>query len=130
MEFCGGGSVADVLHYCKMSFNEKQAVAVSFCILKGLQHLHEKNITHRDIKGANILLTQKGMAKISPTPTSSFLSLSNLRSSPADFGVSKIQKKEQKMSTVVGSPYWMAPEVIRMGSYTNTVPLTTSFVPF
>lgn len=51
MEYCEGGSVADVLHYCKMSFSEKQTVAIAFCVLKGLNHLHEKNITHRDVKG-------------------------------------------------------------------------------
>jgi len=66
-----------------------------------LQHLHGKSITHRDIKGANILLTQAGVAKLT------------------DFGVSKIQEKGKKMQTVVGSPYWMAPEVISIGAYDN-----------
>jgi len=84
-----------------MTFNEKQIASVCYCVLKGLDHLHTKNITHRDIKGANILLTQAGVAKIT------------------DFGVSKIQEKDAKMQTVVGSPYWMAPEVISIGSYDN-----------
>jgi len=101
MEFCSGGSIADVYEYCKQSFNEKQIASVCYCVLKGLDHLHSKNITHRDIKGANILLTQAGVAKIT------------------DFGVSKIQEKDTKMQTVVGSPYWMAPEVISIGSYDN-----------
>jgi len=101
MEFCSGGSIADVYEYCKQTFNEKQIASVCYCVLKGLDHLHSKNITHRDIKGANILLTQAGVAKIT------------------DFGVSKIQEKDTKMQTVVGSPYWMAPEVISLGAYTN-----------
>jgi len=101
MEYCSGGSICDIYEYCKLTFNEKQISAVCFCVLKGLEHLHGKNITHRDIKGANILLTQAGVAKIT------------------DFGVSKITEKDNKMQTMVGSPYWMAPEVISQGSYDN-----------
>jgi len=101
MEFCSGGSVADIYEYCKTPLNEKQISSVAYCVVKGLEHLHGKNITHRDIKGANILLTQAGVAKLT------------------DFGVSKIQEKGTKMQTVVGSPYWMAPEVISIGTYDN-----------
>jgi len=101
MEFCSGGSLADVYEYCKSPLNEKQIASVAYCVVKGLEHLHTKNITHRDIKGANILLTQAGVAKLT------------------DFGVSKIQEKGTKMKTVVGSPYWMAPEVISIGTYDN-----------
>jgi len=101
MEFCSGGSISDIYEYCKLTFNEKQIASVCYCVLKGLDHLHGKNITHRDIKGANILLTQAGVAKIT------------------DFGVSKITEKDIKMQTMVGSPYWMAPEVISQGSYDN-----------
>jgi len=101
MEFCSGGSVADIYEYCKTPLNEKQIASVAYCVLKGLEHLHGKNITHRDIKGANILLTQAGVAKLT------------------DFGVSKIQEKGTKMVTTAGSPYWMAPEVISLGAYDN-----------
>jgi len=101
MGFCSGGSIADIYEFCKMTFNEKQIASICYCVLKGLDHLHGKNITHRDIKGANILLTQAGVAKIT------------------DFGVSKITEKDLKMQTMVGSPYWMAPEVISQGSYDN-----------
>jgi len=101
MEFCSGGSISDIYEYCKITLNEKQISSVVYCVLKGLEHLHGKNITHRDIKGANILLTQAGVAKLT------------------DFGVSKIQEKGTKMNTVVGSPYWMAPEVISLGAYDN-----------
>jgi serine/threonine protein kinase len=101
MEFCSGGSISDIYEYCQYNFNEKQISSVCYCVLKGLDHLHGKNITHRDIKGANILLTQSGVAKL------------------ADFGVSKITENNIKMHTKVGSPYWMAPEVISLGSYDN-----------
>eukprot|EP01123_Difflugia_compressa_P000008 TRINITY_DN1000_c0_g1_i1.p1 TRINITY_DN1000_c0_g1~~TRINITY_DN1000_c0_g1_i1.p1 ORF type:complete len:313 (+),score=70.32 TRINITY_DN1000_c0_g1_i1:3-941(+) len=101
MEYCSGGSVADIYEYTKTPLNEKQIASIAYCVTKGLDHLHGKNITHRDIKGANVLLTQSGVAKLT------------------DFGVSKIQEKGTKMQTVVGSPYWMAPEVISIGAYDN-----------
>uniref|UniRef100_A0A6B2L6H8 non-specific serine/threonine protein kinase n=1 Tax=Arcella intermedia TaxID=1963864 RepID=A0A6B2L6H8_9EUKA len=100
MEFCSGGSITDVYEFGG-PLNEKQIASITYCVVKGLEHLHSKNITHRDIKGGNILLTQAGVAKLT------------------DFGVSKIQEKGTKMQTVVGSPYWMAPEVISIGSYDN-----------
>jgi len=71
------------------------------CIKRIGSFTWKKKITHRDIKGANILLTQSGVAKL------------------ADFGVSKITETNSKMQTKVGSPYWMAPEVISSGSYDN-----------
>jgi len=99
MEFCSGGSVADIMQFCKRTFQEKEIGAICYCVLKALSYLHSKNVCHRDIKGGNILLTQSGVAKLT------------------DFGVSKIADKGKKMNTVVGSPYWMAPELISVGNY-------------
>ncbi|PRP78026.1 serine/threonine kinase 3-like [Planoprotostelium fungivorum] len=67
---------------------------ISFFTLKGLRYLHHQGVIHRDIKCANILLTYEGEVKI------------------ADFGVSKQLDDSGKCSTLTGSPYWMAPEVL------------------
>jgi serine/threonine protein kinase len=99
MEYCSGGSISDMINLCHKSFSEDQIGAVCYNVLKGLSYLHGRNVSHRDIKGANILLSEDGKAKIT------------------DFGVSKIQQDSDKMKTLVGSPYWIAPEIIINGGY-------------
>jgi len=96
MEFCSGGSVADVAQIRERGFNELQIAKVMQGSLEGLQYLHRQNIIHRDIKGGNILLTHDGGVKL------------------ADFGVSaQLVSTMQQRNTFVGTPYWMAPEVIK-----------------
>jgi len=95
MEFCDGGSALDIMNACKTTFTEDQISAICACMLQGLIYLHSHKILHRDLKAGNILLTSEGVAKL------------------ADFGVSaKLNHTWEKKDTVVGSPYWMAPEVI------------------
>jgi len=95
MEYCDGGSVTDIIRDCKKSLNEEQITSIIACTVQGLIFLHSRNILHRDLKAANVLLTSDGIAKL------------------ADFGVSaKLQHTLQKKKTVVGSPYWIAPEII------------------
>jgi len=95
MEYCDGGSVLDVMQVCNRALTEKQIAAVCMHVLKGLNFMHGNKILHRDIKAGNVLLTREGRAKL------------------ADFGVStKLLTTIQKHKTVVGSPYWMSPEVI------------------
>ncbi|KAL6054168.1 Serine/threonine-protein kinase 4 [Balamuthia mandrillaris] len=95
MEFCDGGSVQDLLRIAKLKMTEEQIACICGQILEGLVYLHSHHIMHRDIKSGNILLTQSGAAKL------------------ADFGVSaRLQSTFQKRATVIGSPYWMAPEII------------------
>lgn len=94
MEYCGGGSISDILKHFPLK--EKDIALVAREVMKGLVYLHsrEQLKIHRDIKGANILLTDKGEVKL------------------ADFGVSKqLQETIAKANTFVGTPYWMAPEV-------------------
>lgn len=102
MEFCGGGSMQDIYHITG-PLQEKQIAYVSRETLRGLSYLHRKNIMHRDIKGANILLTDTGDVKL------------------ADFGVSaQITQTIGKRKSFIGTPYWMAPEVAaveRKGGY-------------
>uniref|UniRef100_A0A1A8DLI4 Mitogen-activated protein kinase kinase kinase kinase n=1 Tax=Nothobranchius kadleci TaxID=1051664 RepID=A0A1A8DLI4_NOTKA len=102
MEYCGGGSLQDIYHVTG-PLSELQIAYVSRETLQGLGYLHMKGKMHRDIKGANILLTDNGDVKL------------------ADFGVAaKITATIAKRKSFIGTPYWMAPEVAaveRKGGY-------------
>uniref|UniRef100_A0A8V5FPW2 Mitogen-activated protein kinase kinase kinase kinase n=1 Tax=Melopsittacus undulatus TaxID=13146 RepID=A0A8V5FPW2_MELUD len=93
MEYCGGGSLQDIYHVTG-PLSELQIAYVCRETLQGLAYLHVKGKMHRDIKGANILLTDHGDVKL------------------ADFGVAaKITATIAKRKSFIGTPYWMAPEV-------------------
>ncbi|KAK6316681.1 hypothetical protein J4Q44_G00120810 [Coregonus suidteri] len=93
MEYCGGGSLQDIYHVTG-PLNERQIAYVCRETLQGLHHLHETGKMHRDIKGANVLLTERGDVKL------------------ADFGVAaEINASVAKRKSFIGTPYWMAPEV-------------------
>ncbi|XP_056326443.1 mitogen-activated protein kinase kinase kinase kinase 5 isoform X1 [Danio aesculapii] len=93
MEYCGGGSLQDIYHVTG-PLSEAQIAYVCRETLQGLGYLHSKGKMHRDIKGANILLTDNGDVKL------------------ADFGVAaKITATMAKRKSFIGTPYWMAPEV-------------------
>ncbi|KAL8620008.1 hypothetical protein ACOMHN_015290 [Nucella lapillus] len=102
MEYCGGGSMQDIYHVTG-PLTEPQIAFVCRETLKGLHYLHRRGKMHRDIKGANILLTEEGDIKL------------------ADFGVSaQITATMCKRKSFIGTPYWMAPEVAaveRKGGY-------------
>lgn len=102
MEYCEGGSMADLIEASAGFLLPEDCVrAVCASIVLGLEYLHGvANVCHRDIKCGNVLLTQDGHVKL------------------ADFGVSaELTNTLNKRKTVVGSPYWMAPEVIRESHY-------------
>jgi serine/threonine-protein kinase 10 len=95
MEYCGGGSVADFGQVWDIDLTEDQIALICRETLKGLVYLHSVGIIHRDIKGANILLTEAGDIKL------------------VDFGVSAILNAQgERRNTLIGTPYWMAPEII------------------
>jgi serine/threonine protein kinase len=101
MEYCGAGSVSDLIGAAAALPSEDQICVVLHCALLGLIYLHkDKRSIHRDVKAGNILLTNDGKAKL------------------ADFGVSaQMNSTMSKRRTVIGTPFWMAPEVIQESSY-------------
>jgi len=106
MEFMEGGSLTDLLDlYDKgLELNEEDIAYILKEYLEGLAYIHSLNRVHRDIKSDNILLNTSGEVKI------------------ADFGyAAQLNLKRQKRQTVVGTSYWMAPEVIKSEEYDTKV---------
>ncbi|XP_001920287.5 myosin-IIIb isoform X5 [Danio rerio] len=98
LELCNGGSVTDLIKGLLMRGKRLEEPIISYILcgaLLGLQHLHNNRIIHRDVKGNNILLTTDGGVKL------------------VDFGVSaQLTSARLRRNTSVGTPFWMAPEVI------------------
>ncbi|KAM4582047.1 serine/threonine-protein kinase 4-like [Fundulus diaphanus] len=100
MEYCGGGSVSDIIRIRNKTLTEEEIATVIHSTLKGLEYLHFMRKIHRDIKAGNILLNTEGQAKL------------------ADFGVAgQLTDTMAKRNTVIGTPFWMAPEVIQEIGY-------------
>ncbi|CAG8463672.1 17327_t:CDS:2 [Racocetra persica] len=97
LEFCENGSLHNI---CRKfgKFPENLVAVYIKQVLEGLRYLHDQGVIHRDIKGANILATKEGFVKL------------------ADFGVATTKSD----SNVVGSPYWMAPEIIELSGATTS----------
>lgn len=101
MEYCDAGSVLDLMSICDMRTLEEDMIAVILAMcLKALDYLHKHKKIHRDIKSGNLLLTHRGICKL------------------ADFGVSaELGHTMSKRKTLIGTPYWMAPEVLKGDLY-------------
>ncbi|KAE8442301.1 hypothetical protein EG329_003501 [Mollisiaceae sp. DMI_Dod_QoI] len=96
-EYCGGGSVATLMKPTSPGgLNEKWIIPILREVSLALKYVHEVGIIHRDIKCANVLVTEQGNVQL------------------CDFGVAGIvESKLDKRSTIIGTPHWMAPELFR-----------------
>ncbi|KAG8449670.1 hypothetical protein GDO86_016349 [Hymenochirus boettgeri] len=102
MEYVQGGALTDIVSQTRL--NEEQIATVCKSVLQALEYLHSQGVIHRDIKSDSILLTLDGRVKLS------------------DFGFcAQISKDVPKRKSLVGTPYWMAPEVIMRSSYGTEV---------
>ncbi|XP_078261765.1 serine/threonine-protein kinase PAK 5 isoform X2 [Rhinoraja longicauda] len=102
MEFLEGGALTDIVTHTRM--NEEQIATVCLSVLKALAYLHSQGVIHRDIKSDSILLTNDGRIKLS------------------DFGFcAQVSKEVPRRKSLVGTPYWMAPEVISRLPYGTEV---------
>lgn len=99
MEYMEGGALTDVIDN-NPSISEEQISTICNETCRGLHHLHSQSIIHRDIKSDNVLLDARGNVKIT------------------DFGFcAKLTETKSKRATMVGTPYWMAPEVVKQKEY-------------
>ena len=104
MELCDGGSLSDIMVLLKRSLSELEVCAIMKGVLDSIVYVHSLQKIHRDIKAGNILLTSDGIPKL------------------CDFGVSaQLDDMRMKTGTVVGSPYWMAPEIMKQDGYDTKV---------
>ena len=93
LEYCSSGSVIDLMLAMERTFSEVEVATIMEMVLHGLSLIHSKNLIHRDIKGANILLSEDGYAKL------------------GDFGIGTQLLNQKYRQSKKGSPYWMSPQV-------------------
>ena len=99
LEYCSSGSAIDLMLSMDRTFSEVEVATIMEMILKGLILMHKENLIHRDIKGANILISEEGYAKL------------------GDFGVGELLSEKKYSISKKGSPYWMSPQVASSTKY-------------
>ena len=114
MEYCGGGSLQDIYHATGKPIDERGIQYSMRETLRGIFYMHTNRKIHRDIKGANILVTLQGNIKL------------------ADFGIAaKLTDTLNKRKSFIGTPYWMAPEVAsveKKGAYKQMITKCDKFI--
>jgi len=110
LEFCSGGSLAFMMEVVDRTLTEPELRAVVTAVLRGLRSMHEMRIIHRDVRAGHILMDDAGQVKL------------------ADFGLSaELTKVRPRRNSVVGSAFWMAPEVILDSLYDEKAGLFSVF---
>ena len=106
LEYCQYGSLRDLLKKAKkkrITLTENEISSIIYMVLTGLDFMHKNNLINRDVKCKNILVNKEGLAKL------------------CDFGISQIYTKDLYPKSKAGSPYWMAPELINMQKYNQSI---------
>eukprot|EP00240_Pyramimonas_obovata_P016030 CAMPEP_0118942696 /NCGR_PEP_ID=MMETSP1169-20130426/36654_1 /TAXON_ID=36882 /ORGANISM="Pyramimonas obovata, Strain CCMP722" /LENGTH=283 /DNA_ID=CAMNT_0006887753 /DNA_START=73 /DNA_END=921 /DNA_ORIENTATION=- len=98
-EYCESGDLYNKLKLCKKYLNEERVVEWFVQLMFALQYLHERKVLHRDLKTQNIFLTKEGNIKL------------------GDFGIAKVLNSTEMAMTVIGTPYYMSPEIMESKPY-------------
>ena len=106
LEYCEYGNIREIIKHGKkkgIKINELEISSIIYMVLKGINFIHQKNLINRDIKGRNILVGKNGSVKL------------------CDFGICKEYIKNNMKKFRGGSPYWMAPEILRREEYNQSI---------
>ena len=106
LEYCQYGSIRDIIKHARKKnivMTENEISSVIYMVLLGIKFIHSKNLINRDIKGRNILITKEGEVKL------------------CDFGICRTYHKNQMKEIRGGSPYWMAPEILKKEEYSQNI---------
>ena len=106
LEYCHYGSIRDIIKHAKKKniiMTENEISSIIYMVLLGIKFIHSKKLVNRDIKGRNILITKDGEVKL------------------CDFGICRIYHKNRMKEIRGGSPYWMAPEILKKEEYNQNI---------
>ena len=106
LEYCQYGSIRDIIKHARKKdivMTENEISSIIYMVLLGIKFIHSKKLINRDIKGRNILISKDGEVKL------------------CDFGICRIYHKNRMKEIRGGSPYWMAPEILKKEEYNQNI---------